>query len=134
METGVIEVKLSVEVSNKSVIAHLIFRNKSERNIYANKQLMYYDGMVLNDYFEIKNSKGVQIRYLGVMSNCTRKPDEYIQLGPGEAINTRVMLNEAYELKEGESYKVRYDAINPSYQQEHQQLIEMQSNKVKISY
>jgi hypothetical protein len=134
METDVIEVKLSVEVSDQSMIAHLVFRNKSERNIYANKQLMYYDGMVLNDYFEIKNSKGVKIRYLGVMSNCTRMPDEYIQLGPGEIINTKIVLNEAYELKGGESYRILYDAINPSYQQEHQQLIEMQSNQVEISY
>lgn len=134
METDVIEVKLSVEVSNKLVIAHLIFRNKSERNVYANKQLMYYDGMVLNDYFEIRNSKGVKVRYLGVMSNCTRMPDEYIPLGPGETVNSSILLNEAYEIKEGESYKVQYDAFNPSFQQEQQQLIEMQSNKVKISY
>jgi hypothetical protein len=134
MEKDIIEVKLSVEVLEKSVVAHLIFRNKSERNIYANKQLMYYDGWILNDYFEIKNSKDIKIRYLGVMSNCTRMPDEYIQLGPGETINTKIVLNEAYELKEGESYKVQYDAFNPSFEQEQQQLIEMQSNIVQVSY
>jgi hypothetical protein len=133
MEKDIIEVKLSVEVLEKSVVAHLIFRNKSERNIYANKQLMYYDGWILND-FEIKHSKDIKIRYLGVMSNCTRMPDEYIQLGPGETINTKIVLNEAYELKEGESYKVQYDAFNPSFEQEQQQLIEMQSNIVQVSY
>jgi hypothetical protein len=134
MEKDIIEVKLSVEVLEKSVIAHLVFRNKSDRNIYANKQLMYYDGWILNDYFEIINSKGIKIRYLGVMSNCTRMPDEYILLGPGEAINTKIALNEAYELKEGDGYKIQYDAFNPSFQQEQQQLIAMQSNIVKISY
>lgn len=134
METDVIEVKLSVEISNTSLIAHLSFRNKSEKNIYANKQVMYYDGRVLNDYFEIRNSKGVKIRYLGVMSNCTRMPDEYIPLGPGETINSSVLLNEAYEIKEGASYKIQYDALNPSFKQEQQPLIEMQSNKVEISY
>lgn len=134
METDVIEVKLSVEVLNKSVIAHLIFQNQSERNIYANKQLMYYDGMILNDYFEITNSKGNKIRYLGIMSNCTRMPDEYILLAPGETINSSILLSEAYEIKEGASYRIQYDAVNPSFQQEQQQLIEMQSNKVEITY
>ena len=134
MEKDIIEVKLSVEILENSVIAHLVFRNKSDRNIYANKQLMYYDGWILNDYFDIINSKGMKIRYLGVMSNCTRMPDEYIQLGPGETINTKIALNEAYELKEGDGYKIQYDAFNPSFQQEQQQLIEMQSNIVQISY
>jgi hypothetical protein len=134
METDIIEVTLSVEVLNKSVVANLIFRNKSERSIYANKQVMYFDGRVKNDYFEIRNSKGIKIRYLGVMSNCTRMPDEYILLKPDEIINSSISLEKSYELKEDESYTIKYYAFNPSFQQEQQQLIEMQSNKVEIFY
>jgi hypothetical protein len=134
MEVDIIDVTLSVEVSNKSVIAHLVFRNASERIIYANKQLIYYDGRIRNDYFEVKNGEGGKVRYLGVMANCTRLPDEYIQLGPGEQINTSISLEKSYEFKEGESYRIRYYAFNPSFQQEQQQLIEMQSNNVIISY
>jgi hypothetical protein len=133
MEKDTIEVKLSVE-KNEAVIAHLCFRNKSEKSIYLNKQLMYYQGLVRNDYFEIENSKGDSIDYLGIMSNCTRMPDEYIQLEPGEEISSNISLKEFYELTKGEKYKIRYYAFNPSFKQEQQPLTEMQSNTVEISY
>jgi hypothetical protein len=129
-----VEVKLSVEVKNKSVFAHLIFQNKSENGIYLNKQLTYYDGRVRNDYFRIKDSKGVSVDYLGVMANCTRMPDEYIQLEPGETINSTIPLEAVYELKEGCMYNIQYYGYNPALKGEQPQLMKMQSNKVKISY
>jgi hypothetical protein len=134
MEVDIIEVTLSVEVLNKSVVANLTFRNKSERNIYANKQVMYYNGRVRNDYFEIRKGKDENVRYLGVMANCTRLPDEYIRLEPGGIIKSSISLEKSYELKEGEDYRIQYYAFNPSFQEEQQPLIEMQSNKVEISY
>jgi hypothetical protein len=134
MENKFIEVKLSVEQNAKTVIAHLTFRNKSENSIYLNKQVSYYDGRVRNDYFEIKDSRGECVDYLGVMSNCTRMPDEYIQLGSGETINSTIPLDEFYELKEGKKYKVQYCAFNPSAKDEYWGLMEMESNKVVISY
>ena len=39
-----------------------------------------------------------------------------------------------HQIKAGASYNIQYDSINPSYQQEQQPLIEMQSNKVELSY
>jgi hypothetical protein len=131
-----VDVKLAIEVKNKSVLAYLNFQNKSEKNILLNKQVTYYDGRVRNDYFEIKDSRGVCVDYLGVMSNCTRMPDEYIQLGPGETINSTIPLDEFYELKlkEGKKYKVQYCAYNPSAKDEYWGLMEMESNKVVISY
>ena len=129
-----VEVKLSVEVKNKEVLAHLDFKNKSENSILLNKQVMYYDGVVRNNYFEIMDIKGEEVDYLGVMANCTRTPDEYIQLGPGETINSTIPLDKFYELKEGGKYKVQYCAFNPSFKDENWGLMEMESNKVKISY
>jgi len=129
-----VEVKLSVEIINKVVNAHLSFQNKSESSVLLNKRVMYYGGEVLNNYFEIEDSNGDEIDYLGVMSNCTRLPDEYIQLSPGETISSTVPLEKFYELKEGEKYKIQYSAFNPSYKDENWGLMEMESNKVKISY
>jgi hypothetical protein len=129
-----VEVKLSVEIINRVVKAHLSFQNKSESSILLNKQVMYYGGEVFNNYFEIENSKGVRTDYLGVMANCIRTPDEYIQVAPGEIINSTIQLDEFYELKEGEMYKIKYSAFNPSYKGESWGLMEMQSNNVKISY
>ena len=133
MEKGLIDVKLSVE-KNEAMIAHLVFMNKSDKGIYLNKQVSFYDGIVINDYFEIKDSNGISIDYLGVMSNCTKMPDEYLLLKPGEEINSAISLKEFYGLIKGESYKIQYYAYNPSFKQEQQQTMKMQSNKVKISY
>lgn len=135
MEARVIEVKLSVE-KNEALIANLVFRNKSEKSIYLNKQVVYYDGQVRNNYFEIEDINGEEIDYLGMMANCTRTPDEYVLLKPGEEISSAISLKEFYELKKGNDYKIQYDAINPGFkeEQQHQQSMEMQSNKVKISY
>lgn len=129
-----VEVKLSVEVHDKTALAHLDFQNKAENSILLNKQIMYYDGFVLNDYFEIKDSKGSSVDYLGVMSNCVRTPDEYIQLGAGEKISSTISLDKFYELKEGEKYKVQYSAYNPSFEGESWGLMEMESNEVEIYY
>jgi hypothetical protein len=133
MEKGLIEVKLSVE-KNEAVIAHLVFLNKSDKGIYLNKQVSFYDGIVINDYFEIKDSNGISIDYLGIMSNCTKMPDEYLLLKPGEEFSSAISLNEFYGLTKGENYKIQYYAYNPSFKQEQQQTMKMQSNKVKISY
>jgi hypothetical protein len=128
-----VEVKLKVE-QNEAVIAHLTFRNNSERSIYLNTQVSYYDGRVRNDYFEVHNSKWEEISYLGVMANCTRLPDEYILLQPGEEISSAISLKEWYRLTKGDTYNIRYYAFNPSFKGESWGLMEMKSNEVKISY
>ena len=133
MEKDLISVQLSVEVKNETVLAHLTFQNKSGKHIYLNKQVMYNNGEVRNNYFKIENSKGIRTRYLGMMANCTRMPDEYLQLEADEIIQSTISLKEAYELKEGENYQIQYYAYNPSYKEE-QGITKMQSNKVKISY
>lgn len=133
METDVIEVKLSVE-KNEAVMAHLIFKNISVRSIFLNKQIMYYNGEVRNNYFEIVKSNGARVSYLGFMANCTRMPDEYILLQPDEEISSAISLKEWYKLTKGENYIVRYYAFNPSFKEQQQQLMEMQSNKVEIFY
>lgn len=133
MEKELINVQLSVEVNNETVLAHLTFQNKSGKNIYLNKQVMYDNGAIRNNYFKIENSKGERTRYLGMMANCTRLPEEYLQLEDGEIVKSTISLKEAYELKEGENYQIQYYAYNPSYLEE-QRITKMQSNKVEISY
>lgn len=133
METDVIEVQLSID-NNEAAIAHLIFRNKTEKIIYLNKQVMFYNGEVRNNYVEIINSKGARVSYLGMMANCTRMPDEYLLLQPDEEISSAISLKQWYRLIKGESYSIQYYAFNPAFKQEQQQSMEMQSNSVKISY
>lgn len=132
MESDLIEVQLSVEIKNETVIAHLFFQNKSERIIYLNKQLIYDDGIVRNNYFEIINGNN-EADYLGIMANCIKEPEEFVELGPGEKIDSSIPLNEYYGLIKGYKYSIQYSAFNPSFSED-QQLMHMESNKVEISY
>jgi hypothetical protein len=133
MVSSLIDVHLTVEIKYEKVIAYLIFSNKSEKRVYLNKQLIYYNGEVRNDYMEITGDSDVNPDYLGLMANCTREPDEFIILEPGEKVNSSIQLNDFYKLSKGNNYLIQYNAFNPSYSNE-QQLMEMQSNKIEISY
>lgn len=133
MESDLIEVQLSVEITDETVIAHLLFQNKSERIIYLNKQLIYDDGIARNNYFEITDNSNNEADYLGIMANCIRNPEEFVELGPDEKIHSSIQLNEYYELIKGYKYNIQYYAFNPSFSED-QELMEMQSNKVEISY
>jgi hypothetical protein len=133
MEIGLIDVHLTVEIKNGKVIAQLSFCNRSEKKVYLNKQTMYYNGEVRNDYLEITGDDDVKSDYLGIMANCTRQPDEFVLLEPGEKINASIPLNEFYNLAKGKKYAIQYNAFNPSYLKE-QQMIEMQSNIVEVIY
>lgn len=133
MEAGLIEVHLTAEIKDEKVIAHLTFCNRSEKRVYLNKQTMYYDGEVRNDYLEVTGADNIKSDYLGVMANCIREPEEFVVLKPGEKINTSIPLSEFYKLVRGNKYRVQYNAFNPSFLKE-QQLMEMQSNEVEIVY
>lgn len=133
MESDLIEVQLSVDIKNEAVIAHLFFQNKSAKKIYLNKQILYYDGIARNKYFEITSNRNNKIDYLGIMANCIRKPEEFVELGPGEKIQSTIQLNKYYDLIKGDKYSIQYDAFNPTYSKE-QQLMQMQSNRVEINY
>src|SRR5687768_17731724 len=130
MESGSIDVQLAVEIKHEKVIADLIFCNKSEKKVYLNKQMMYFNGEVRNDYLEItSDDDDFEPDYLGIIANCTREPDEFISLGPGEKIKASIRLDEFYKLVKGNKYRIQYNAFNPSFLKE-QEMMEMQSNEV----
>jgi hypothetical protein len=131
MESGLIDVHLTAELKVEKVIAHLTFCNRSGKKVYLNKQTTYYNGEVRNDYLEITGDDNVKSDYLGIMANCTREPDEFVALAPGEKINVSIPLNEFYKLAKGNKYRIQYSAFNPSFLKE-QELMEMQSNEVEI--
>ena len=133
MGKDLIEVQLSVEIKDGTVIAHLFFWNKSEKKVYLNKQTMYYNGVVRNSYFEIMNSENIKTAYLGIMANCIRKPEEFVELDPGGKIYSSIQLNNIYRLIKGDNYNIQYSAFNPSFSED-QKLMQMESNKVEITY
>jgi hypothetical protein len=133
MDSNSIQVKLSVEQNDNAIIAHLVFRNNSVRKILLDKQTIYYDGEVRNNYFEIRNDANKEVSYRGRMINCTLLPEDFIELAEGDEIKSSIPLNEFYKMAQGNKYVIQYYAFNPS-PEKGAELIEMQSNSVKISY
>ena len=133
MENNLIEVQLSVEEKMDKIIAHLFFKNKSEKEVYLDKQTIYYNGIVRNNYFEIINKDDVEVDYTGRMINCTLLPEDFIELAAGEEISSSVQLSDFYKMDKGDKYIIQYYAFNPSFLKDHQ-LMKMESNKVEISY
>lgn len=133
MESGLIDVHLAVEKKDEKVLAHLIFSNKSDGKFYLNKQVMYYNGEVRNDYLEVTGDNDVMVDYLGMMANCTREPEEFVVLAPGEKISVSIPLSDFYKLEKGNNYSIQYNAYNPSLLKA-QEMMEMQSNEVEIAY
>ena len=133
MESNLIDVQLSVEIKEEALVAHLSFQNKSPKKVFLDKQTIYYKGEVRNNYLEIYNREDEEIDYLGIMANCTLLPEDFIELGPGKELKTTIQLNNFYKLDKGDKYSIQYYACNPSFLKE-QQLMQMESNKVEITY
>lgn len=133
MENDLIEVQLSVDTKKEIIEAYLIFQNKSGKKIYLDKQTIYYNGVVRNNYFEITSKDNDEVDYLGIMANCIRKPEEFVELGLGEKIYSSIQLSDFYKLIKGDKYNIQYSAFNPSFSED-QKLMLMESNKVEIVY
>jgi hypothetical protein len=133
MESNLIDVHLSVEIKEEALVAHLNFQNKSTKKVYLDKQTIYYKGEVRNNYFEIYSNDEEEIDYLGMMANCELLPENFVELEPGKDLKTTIQLNEFYKLDKGDKYSIQYYACNPSFIKE-QQLMQMESNKVEITY
>jgi hypothetical protein len=133
MEENLIDVHLSVEIKEEAMVAHLYFKNNSNKKVHLHKQTIYYNGEVRNNYFEIYNKDEEEMDYLGVMKNCTLRPEDFVELAPGEKLNSTIQLNDYYKIYKGDIYNVRYYAFNPSFLNQ-QQLMHMESNKVEITY
>jgi hypothetical protein len=133
MDDNLIDVHLWVEIKEENLIAHLYFLNNSSKKVYLDKQTIYYNGEVRNNYFEIYNKEEEEIDYLGVMANSTLNPEDFVELAPGEKLNSTIQLNDFYKIYKGDRYSIMYYAYNPSFLN-HQQLMHMESNKVEVAF
>lgn len=133
METNLIDIKLSIEKKENDIIANLLFYNSSPGKIYLEKQTIYFNNEVRNNYFEIFDEDAIEVDYKGIMAKRVILPEDFLEVNPGEEIKSSIPLEKFYELKKGSKYKIQYFAYNPSYLKE-QDLFEMQSNAVEVNY
>ena len=134
MEFLVMDVHLSVEIKDDLLVAHLLFLNKSAQKIYLDGMTLCSENKVEREVFTITDEDGKRAAYTGRMLKRSVTPEEYISLNVGEQITTTAVLNNAYRLRKGNNYTIRYAAYNPQALHDDDPLIKMESNKVEIEY
>jgi hypothetical protein len=126
------EINLSLEKQQDNLIAHLVFLNNTENDLYLDRQTICFDSELQRNLFSIVNGNK-KLDYIGMMVKRDVEPEDFIILNSGQKKETSVVLNEGYKLSIGKKYSIQYIAFNPPYL-EVQELMKMQSNRVEISY
>ena len=133
MEEKVIDIQLSIDVIQEDAVACLSFSNMSSNKYFLDQQTICYNNIVRGAYFKIRNEKGKDVDYEGMLVSRDIDPDYFLALNPGEIYKAEIKINELYTLKKGKKYTIQYSAFNPSYLKE-QKLTIMQSNVIEFVY
>lgn len=133
MKEKIIDIQLAVDIIQEDAVASISFSNMSSKKYFLDQQTICYNNIVRGAYFKIKNEKGKDVDYEGMLVSRDIDPDYFLMLNPGEVYKAEIKLNELYTLKKGKKYTIQYSAFNPSYLQE-QELTRMQSNVTEFVY
>jgi hypothetical protein len=133
IKTKPIDIKLSIETSGKSLIAHLLFFNATHKRFYLDKHSICFDGKFTRNVFAIIDDQYAKVNYIGETVNRFIGPEEFIWLEVGEYVKTTVTINDGYKLKRGKRYLIQYSVYNLAYMSE-QEVIRIESNKVAVIY
>jgi hypothetical protein len=133
METKFIEVELSVSIKDRKVLANLIFSNNTVELVSLDKLRICHGNKLLNSLFIILDEKNRRIDYAGPMVKRFITAEDFINIDPGQKIETSVELDDAYKLKNGKKYTVQYSAyLNNNLKDSEIEKIE--SNVVEVAY
>ena len=133
MQNETLDIILSVEQSGDDIIAHLLFHNNGEGNIYLDSWVISIGNIFVNDIFSICDENNKRVSYSGMMACRDVVPEDFVVLNPQEEIKTNITVNKGYRLEKGKKYTIQYCANNVSYLDK-QELMELWSNKVEIFY
>lgn len=126
------EINLSLEKRSDELIAHLIFFNNSDNDLFLDRPTICLGIELQRNLFCVLEQKK-RLEYVGRMVKRDVEAKDFIVLKSGQKRETSVFLNEGYQLKKGRKYSVQYVAFNPPYLKI-QDLMKMESNKVDIFY
>jgi hypothetical protein len=110
MDINFIEVELSVAKKDKKILANLVFSNNTTEIVSLDKLRICHGNKILNNLFKIFDEKRRMIDYDGPMVKRFITPEDFINIDPGQKIETSVELDEVYELKDGKKYTIQYSA------------------------
>ena len=133
MQQKLVDIHLSIEVKDNLLLAHLLFYNNANDEVYLDNQTICLDGQTWRSVFIIINEKNKKVDYTGMLAKRVVVPEDFIPLKAGEKIETSVALNEVYKVIKGHKYTIQYSVYHPSYKDEGH-LNKLESNKVEIIY
>lgn len=133
IQTKPIDIKLILEPTPKSLIAHLHFFNATHKRFYLDKHSICFTGKFTRNIFAIIDDHYIKVPYTGETVNRLVLPEEFIWLEVGDYIKTSVAVNEGYKIKKGRRYVVQYAVYNLAYMSE-QEVMRIESNKVAVVY
>lgn len=133
MEVKSIETNLSVTVVEDDVIANILFLNTTSDLIHLDALTIGVTGRLTREVFVISDENNREVIYSGVMASRRITPDDFIELKPGESINTKIVISKDYKLIKGHNYNIRFDVINPSLPDKPIRM-ELTSNTVEFMY
>lgn len=128
-----IDITLSVESKDGVLIAHLLFFNNTSKNYYLDKNTICYNGTFTRSVFSIIDGRSIPVDYIGAVAKRKNAPEDFIQLGVGESVKTRIILNYGYRFKRGMKYHIQYSVYNLDYLRV-QNIMLIESNKVEVIY
>lgn len=127
-------VTLEVVANEASVTGTLVFRNVSSGPVHLNKVNACLGDRIDNNVFVVR-SGDVSLEYmLPRIKRLSKGMDDYYRLNPGESVQTKLNLGDAYQFLDGEhEYSVRYMGIHGA-PQAGEKLFEVTSNEVKFKH
>jgi hypothetical protein len=133
MKEKLVDIHLEVEKSDDSLLAHILFSNNSTKEVYLDKQTICLDNKTRRSVFKITNEESNKVHYIGVLVNRDVVPEDYIVLKVGDKIETKVVLNEVYEMTKDHKYSIQYSVFHPTYKNDAGFTI-LESNTIEIRY
>jgi hypothetical protein len=133
MKDKFVNVHLTVILKGDSLIANMIFSNDSNTDIYLDRQTICIDNKTRRNVFEIFDEQNDEVEYTGAYVYREVVPQDYVKLGIGEKLESKIVLSEIYKLTKDHKYKIQYSVLHPTYMNE-SGYTQFESNIVEVNY
>lgn len=128
-----VDIHLSVDLNKDLLLAHVLFLNNTDEEIYLDAKTICSDNITRRSVFEITDEHQNKAKYQGVLVKRVVVAEDYIPLKVGEKIEAVIVLNEVYKLEKGHKYNIQYAVFHPTYMND-AGFTKLESNMVEVNY
>ena len=98
--------QVSINLEEKNNKLTIEFCNEANGEVLVPNYYLFDDTQLYNDYFVVRDKNGVKAEYYGMIGDFWQV--DYISIPKGEKITREIALEDFYDIKPNESYKVQY--------------------------